>query len=247
MRTSILVRRSIAGLIIIAAIAIAFALALTASAQAPAPTSTPDPTLVALEGQVSVLSTEVALLNAKVDLNKEAVQVQASKELLPWFAAAAALAILGIVSIASPLLFARAAAKRVEDRTNERLDKAIYRADATYQLIHLPYDRQDLFQRLSRLGFERINFYRPTALTKHQLEGIVVYPATTEQEVQDLEHFIKKESADPAKVAYIILTPGRLNSMSSLSDHFPMAVSANYTSTLTMHVWTMARILAGTK
>jgi len=206
-------------------------------AQVETPTPTPDPTLAALETQVNGLSTQVAYFETEVSLNKEAVKVQAQKDFMPYFIAALVAGAVGAYfGITSP----REAERRLKEKIEEQLDKAVFRVDPTLFPIYMPRSGHDPeITRLRRLGFEEIRPY--SDLEDVKPGSIVVYPAKDLDDIDTLASVIQARGWKPDQFAFIIYTPGRIEGGEKIYKTFDNITFANNTITIATHLYALAR------
>ena len=203
----------------------------------PTPTATIDPAVVQLQQQVQSLSTQVANAEQQLDLKKETLQLEATKQMLPYQSWATVIAILATVfGISSPLVVYRYLSQQFQ----KRLDEAIYRADPTYHPIHIPaVDFEKEEKRLQALGFKNLMPY--ASLTDRQLSGIVVYAAKDLPDVKNLAKFVKDKKADAAKVAFVIYASGFIQGGIEAMEPFDGFSFANHPVTIASQIYALVR------
>lgn len=206
------------------------------------PTPTPDPTIVALEAQVSTLSTQVANFETQVSLNKEAVRLETMKELNNILIAAGSIAVVGFAfGLSSPFILYRWA----RERTKSEMDKAIFRANPTRLPVYVPHsDFEGETRRLRRLGFRVLRPY--TTLHEVQPVSIVIYRAKDLSEIKELEDFLrekkeKDEKWKPDEMAFIIYTSKHIQGGDEIYKVFDNITFANNTITVATHIYALAR------
>lgn len=218
-------------------------------------TATPTLSVVELQETVNALSTQVAYQATQVGLNKEAVEVQSIKDLIPLIGLMGALSLVGL---ASPFV----AAQVVKSETKKQLNKAMYKVDPTRFPIHVPqngFESEKL--RLKRLGFKNLRPYM--GLGSSQLDGIVIFVArldsveeTDSEKLKDIKRtsadivnlggFIRDNNADPSKLAFVIYTKEQIPLyvfQSEIPASFDTIVYANSSVTIAMHIYSLARLL----
>lgn len=210
----------------------------SAAAQGTPPTPTPtiEPTVIALQQQVEALSTQVAGFEAQIDLKEQSLQLDATRQMLPYQTWAAIIAILATVfGISSPFVVYRYLSQKFQ----KQLDRAVYKSDPTYYPIFIPgnnFSREE--KRLRQLGFRNLRPY--VSLTSAQLQGIVIYSAKDLHDVEVLSAFVKDNSADAKKVAFVIYAqyiPGGVEAMGEF-DGFSFA---NHPVTIASQVYALVR------
>lgn len=214
------------------------------------PTPTLDPTDQAFQAQIEVLTTRVVILESRVDLNKQAAEIQVKQITLPIVIGAAVLAAIGI---GSPLVLITQVRKRMESRfaatvaefsskMKKDLDAVFYRVDPTYLSIHIPsHSFTKEKARLEKLGFRSLRTY--SMLTKAQTRGIVVYMAESKDDIDTLQRFIDDQQLDPERVAFIIYTCDRVEGLNDMVRVFGSIVFANSPVTIATHIYALARVL----
>ena len=196
-------------------------------------TPTPNETVAALETQVQALSTQVAYMEKQLDLKEQALQLDAKKELIPFYVVSVFIALAGL---SSPYVVY----KYLAGKFQKQLDQAIYHADPTYFPIYFPsvgFDHEK--KRLQSLGFKNLHPY--ASLTQQQLSGVVIYAARDLGDIETLADFIKDKKADSAKVAFVIYTSGPIKGGVEAMEPFDGFSFANHPVTIASQIYALVR------
>lgn len=231
---------------------------------APSPTVAPNPTITALENRIGTLEADVNLLNNRKDVDKQSLQNDVQKTLLPvyiWFAILSALGVSSAVGAWTWYKnFMEKTQKQVEEETRKKLDQAFYNADPLYYPLYVPDSGFGIeYERLKKLGFKDLRKYG--GLTKGILNGVVVVRIPGEnfkesRQDQDyaesalgaFEGFILENKAHEKKVAFILyITGGNLPKASELAAKYDNVVFANMPVTIAEHVYALVRGLTATE
>lgn len=213
-------------------------------AQEPA-TPTPDPTIVALEATVHDLSTQVAYFETEVSINKDAIETQAQKELIPILVTAGVITTaMLLIGIASPILIPKMVLNHQKQKIQDTVNQIFYRVDPIYMPIYLPRTGyQEGKQRLEQLQFRRIRTY--TSLSEIRLGSIVIVPAEKIEDIDELERFIKDRKLTADQMAFIVHTPEFIKGADRINKSFGNITLANSIVTVVSHIFAVSRGLVG--
>jgi hypothetical protein len=211
-------------------------------------TPTVDPTLVKLQQDVTMLSTEVAFQEKQVELYKQAVEIDSLNKVTSILIGGGIIsACLVIFGITSPFVAYRWAEKEMK----KRLDAAMYRVDPTYLPIFIPQNGFEIEEtRLVELGFANLRKY--VTLTETGDNGIVIYKVKPDvdnhkscKDLEALAIYLVNEKVNARQKAFLLYTPERIDpvALSVLPKEFDSIVFANSPATLAMHIYSLARIL----
>lgn len=228
------------------------------AAQNAQPTATPNPTITALENRISTLEADVNLLNIRKDVDKQSLQNDVQKTLLPvyiWFAVLSALGVSSAVGAWTWYKnFMEKTQKQVEEETRKKLDQAFYNADPLYYPLYVPMNGFDVeFERLKKLGFKDLRKYG--GLRAGLLNGVIVVRIPGENfkdSRQDQDHaeaalnafegFVLENNAQEKKVAFVLyIIGGNLPKASELAAKYDNVVIANMPVTIAEHVYALVR------
>jgi hypothetical protein len=229
-------------------------------AQTAQPTETPmpNPTIMALEAKINALESQVETLNARKDVDKQSLENQVQKELIPIYIWFSLLSLVGVTSITSAAIwinnFIKNTKKQVEDETRKKLDQAFYNADPLHFPLYVPDQNFALeTERLKKLGFKDVRGYK--GLREGILDGVIVVRipgenfkdnkedmAHADAAIGSLEDFIQDHKADKKRTAFVLyVTGGQLQSASKLAALYGNVVIANMPVTIAEHVYAMVR------
>jgi len=227
-------------------------------------TPTPNPTIVVLEAKINALESQVETLNARKDADKQALENEVQKELIPVYIWFSLLSAVGLTSITSAVIwinnFIKSTKKQVEDETRKKLDQAFYNADPLYFPLYVPdQDFAIETERLKKLGFKDVRGYK--GLREGILDGVIVVRipgenfkdnkedvAHADAAIGSLEDFIKSYKADKKSTAFVLyITGGLLQSASKLAALYGNVVIANMPVTIAEHVYALVRGLTTTE
>jgi hypothetical protein len=225
---------------------------------APSPTVTPNPTITALENRISTLEADVSLLNNRKEVDKQSLQNDVQKTLLPvyiWFAVLSALGVSSAVGAWTWYKnFMEKTQKQVEEETRKKLDQAFYNADPLYYPLYVPNDGFEIeIKRLRKLGFKDLRKYG--GLNRGILNGVVVVriPGENFRENRDeqnyaesalntLQEFMIEHNVSEKKAAFVLyITGGTLSKASELAAKYDNIVIANMPVTIAEHVYALVR------
>jgi hypothetical protein len=225
----------------------------------PSPTVTPNPTIIALENRIGTLEADVSLLDDRKDVDKQSLQNDVQKTLLPvyiWFAVLSALGVSSAVGAWTWYKnFMEKTQKQVEEETRKKLDQAFYNADPLYYPLYAPDDDEFKVERkrLAKLGFRDIRLYG--GLRPSILNGIVIFRvpgknfeisedrAHAESALNALEDFMIQNEFEKKKTAFVlyIAGSGRLPKANEFAAKYDNIVIANMPVTIAEHIYALVR------
>lgn len=230
----------------------------TVSAQTVQPTATPNPTITVLEKRVGDLETEVKILKAQKEVDKQGLQLEIQKQLWPIYVGGLILGALGLSTAFSLWTayknFTEKTKKQLEEDTRKTLDQAFYNADPLYYPLYIPLNGFEVeTKRLEKLGFKDLRKYG--GLREGILNGVIVVHIPGEnfrdnREDQDhaetalkaFEEFVLQNKAHEKKVAFVLyITGGNLPMASELATRYDNIVIANMPVTIAEHVYALVR------
>jgi hypothetical protein len=234
-------------------------------AQTVQPTITPNPTITVLEERINTLEADVKLLNDRKDVDKQSLQNDVQKALLPvyiWFAILSAMGVSSAVGVWAWFKnFVENTKKQVEEETRQKLDLAFYNADPLYYPIYAPDDNEFEveWRRLAKLGFRDIRPYG--GLRPNILDGIVIFRvpgknyeiaedrAYAESALKTLEDFMIQNEFEKKKAAFVlyIAGSGRLLKANEIAVRYDNVAIANMPVTIAEHIYALVRGLTAPK
>jgi hypothetical protein len=227
-------------------------------AQNAPPTPTPNPTFVALEERVKELESKVKLLEGQKETDKQKLELEIQKQLLPIYVGGIILGAFGLSTAYSLwkayTIFTEKTKKQLEEDTRKKLDQAFYNADPLYFPLYVPANGFDLeIRRLKKLGFKDLRKYG--GLREGILGGIIVVRIPgenfrnnredqdhAETALQAFEEFVLENKAHEKNVAFVLyITGGQLDKASELVAKYDNVVIANMPVTVAGHVYALVR------
>jgi hypothetical protein len=222
-------------------------------------TPTLDSTITALERRVFELEASDKVANEQNAADKQSVENEIQKGLLPVYIVGIIFAALGISSAVGVWIWIRNFIKKtktqVEMEMREKLDQAFYNADPLYFPIYVPNDDQFKIERkrLKKLGFRDLRPYG--GLSEGILDGIVIIriPGNNFGEKEDciqaesalksLEDFMLKHNTESKKVAFVLYISGsgRLPMANHFASKYDNMVIANMPVTIAEHIYALVR------
>lgn len=231
---------------------------VSAQTTPPTATPTPNPTVVALEERIHDLENEVNLLNQQRETDKQSLEVENQKLLLPVYVWLAILSALGVSSAVGAWAWIRKfiedTKKQAEEDIRKTLDKAFYNADPLYYPLYVPMNGFETeVKRLRKLGFRDLREYG--GLREAILKGVIVVRIPGDnfsKNQQDVDHaeaalgafenFVIENNAHQKAVAFILyITGGHLQKANELTNKYDNVVIANMPVTVAGHVYALVR------
>jgi hypothetical protein len=220
-------------------------LVLSAQTSNNPPMLTEDRVRVLVNEQTQVIEARLAELQKqkletyKQDFEQRAASVE--QKLTSFYIIGAIIATLIAGGFLAVFIGAVRFAKRyAEKRIKEEVDLAIYKLDPRWWKIRIPrlnFDSER--ERLIALKFRDLEYC--DGLNENCKEGITIYRATSDQDLQRLKEFMVEEKVDPMKCCFVIYYTEQPRLNTQLLAPFDNFIVANMPSTLSSQIFAASR------